>query len=83
MARPIAPESRTRLLDAAERLFHERGYSAVSMADIADGNRGFARRRSTTTYLAEGGAVRRGLGTHLSRGTRKVCRKLSHKQSEA
>ena len=36
MARPIAPESRTRLLDAAERLFHERGYSAVSMADIAE-----------------------------------------------
>ena len=35
MARPIAPESRMRLLDAAERLFHERGYSAVSMADIA------------------------------------------------
>jgi AcrR family transcriptional regulator len=36
MARPISPESRTRLLDAAERLFHERGYSAVSMADIAE-----------------------------------------------
>ena len=36
MARPIAPESRMRLLDAAERLFHERGYSAVSMADIAE-----------------------------------------------
>jgi AcrR family transcriptional regulator len=36
MARPVAPESRTRLLDAAERLFHERGYSAVSMADIAE-----------------------------------------------
>ena len=35
MARPVPPESRTRLLDAAERLFHERGYSAVSMADIA------------------------------------------------
>jgi len=36
MARPIAPASRTRLLDAAERLFHERGYNAVSMADIAE-----------------------------------------------
>ncbi len=36
MARPIAPESRTRLLDAAERLFHKRGYNAVSMADIAE-----------------------------------------------
>lgn len=35
MARPLAPESRTRLLDAAERLFHERGYSGVTMADIA------------------------------------------------
>lgn len=35
MARPISPESRTRLLDAAERLFHGRGYHAVSMADIA------------------------------------------------
>lgn len=36
MARPISPESRERLLDAAERLFGARGYHAVSMADIAD-----------------------------------------------
>ncbi len=36
MARPIAPESRERLLNAAERLFSERGYHAVSMADIAE-----------------------------------------------
>lgn len=36
MARPISPESRERLLDAAERLFRERGYHAVSMADIAE-----------------------------------------------
>ena len=28
-------ETRTRLLDAAERLFQERGYGAVSMADVA------------------------------------------------
>ena len=35
MPRPVDPESRTRLLDAAERLFHGRGYHAVSMADIA------------------------------------------------
>lgn len=29
-------EARERVLDTAERLFHERGYSAVSMRDIAD-----------------------------------------------
>jgi AcrR family transcriptional regulator len=35
MARPISPESRERLLAAAEGLFHQHGYHAVSMADIA------------------------------------------------
>lgn len=35
MARPVDPQSRERILDAAERLFLERGYHAVSMADIA------------------------------------------------
>lgn len=35
MARPINPESRERILRTAERLFFERGYHAVSMADIA------------------------------------------------
>lgn len=36
MARPSDLDSRTRLLDAAERLFQGRGYTAVSMADIAE-----------------------------------------------
>ncbi len=31
-----ANQSRERVLSAAERLFHERGYNAVSMRDIAD-----------------------------------------------
>ena len=35
MPRPVDPQSRTRLLNEAERLFDERGYHAVSMADIA------------------------------------------------
>ncbi len=35
MARKANPESRERVLHTAERLFHERGYKAVSMRDIA------------------------------------------------
>ncbi len=31
----VETETRTRLLDAAERLFQEHGYGAVSMADVA------------------------------------------------
>jgi len=36
MAEPKTSDARERVLDVAERLFHERGYKAVTMRDIAD-----------------------------------------------
>lgn len=36
MARKANPESRLRVLETAETLFHQRGYNAVSMRDIAN-----------------------------------------------
>jgi AcrR family transcriptional regulator len=36
MPRPVDPQLKERVLTIAERLFHERGYTAVSMQELAD-----------------------------------------------
>jgi TetR/AcrR family transcriptional regulator, cholesterol catabolism regulator len=36
MPRPVDPQLKERVLTTAERLFHERGYAAVSMQDLAE-----------------------------------------------